>query len=250
MKEIGTISLERLNNGAHYLYMYNVLTRGKADAKIMEKAQLIPLITAFDAAVLQEDADLKISQKSLLTDEITAADDKRDVLYGNYKKIVKSYLDFPDTAMAQAAKVLYQHIKDFGIQPQMQLDKETGLLVNFISDLKTKYTEEIATLALTTFVEQLDAANTQVMSYTIERTEERMGSVAGALKASRAASDDAYRALIKMVNALALVEGDAEYVNFIDYVNTEIKHYKQEVLNGRSNASETTEEEAEEPTES
>ena len=45
MKEIATISLERLNNGAHYLFILNVLSRAQADTKIMEKAQAAPIAT-------------------------------------------------------------------------------------------------------------------------------------------------------------------------------------------------------------
>ena len=70
---------------------------------------------------------------------------------------------------------------------------------------------------------------------------ERTGIVKGALKASRIATDTAYRELVKMTNVLVL--GEADYANFIDYVNTEISHYKQEVINGRSTS--TKEEEVE-----
>ena len=56
----------------------------------------------------------------------------------------------------------------------------------------------------------------------------------GAMKAARTASDEAYRQLVKMVNALALVFGEADYADFIDYVNTEIVHFKREVLNQKA----------------
>lgn len=62
----------------------------------------------------------------------------------------------------------------------------------------------------------------------------------GALKTARTASDDAYRALVKMVNALALVFGEKDYTSFIDYVNTEITHYKHEVLNQKSTSPSTS----------
>ena len=147
------------------------------------------------------------------------------------------------TLPAQAAKVLNQHIKDYSIDPAMQLDQETGLLTNFISDLASKYTEQVATLGLQNFVSELETANNKVQTLTAQRTMERIGIVKGILKASRIATDTAYRELVKMTNALALVLGEADYTNFIDYVNTEISHYKQEVINGRSSS--TKEEEAE-----
>ena len=74
MKEISTISLERMNNGAHFLYVSNILTRAEADSKVKTKAAA--QVAALKAAVAQEDKDLKISQKSLLTDDIAKADRK------------------------------------------------------------------------------------------------------------------------------------------------------------------------------
>ena len=59
------------------------------------------------------------------------------------------------------------------------------------------------------------------------------------MKTARSASDDAYRALVKMVNALALVFGETDYADFIDYVNTEITHYKREVLGQKATATTT-----------
>lgn len=243
MKEIATISPERLNNGAHYQFMTSVLNYAVADEKIAEETHLKPLVQNLTTALAKEDEDLKISKKSLLTDDIAEADNLRDSLYRAYKKAVKTYLDFPIAAQAQAAKVLNQHIKDYGIDPAMQLNQETGLLTNFISDLSTKYTEQVTTLGLQSFVAELSSANNKVQTLTAQRTMERTGIVKGALKASRIATDTAYRELVKMTNALALVLGEADYANFIDYVNAEISHYKQEVINGRSTS--TKEEEVE-----
>ena len=72
-----------------------------------------------------------------------------------------------------------------------------------------------------------------------------MGVTTGALKASRTNSDIAYCALVKIINAFTLVEGKTDYANFIDYVNTEITHYKQEVISGRSASGKEEEKEKE-----
>ena len=234
MKEIATISPERLNNGAHSQFMTSVQNYAVADEKIAEETHLKPLVQNLTTALTKEDEDLKISQKSLLTDDIAEADNLRDSLYRAYKKTVKTYLDFPTAALAQAAKVLNQHIKDYGIDPAMQLDQETGLLTNFISDLSTKYTEQVTTLGLQSFVAELSSANTEVQTLTAQRTMERTGIVKGALKASRIATDTVYREVVKMTNTLTLVLGETDYANFIDNANTEISHYKQKMINGRS----------------
>lgn len=238
MKEIYDINIQRMNNGAHFTFVSNILARAEADTAVKGKAS--ELVSNFKVAVAAEDEALKISQKSLLTDDIAKADIDRDALYAGYKKAVEAFLAMPIADMAQAAKVLAQHIKDYKINTAGQLDKETGLLVNFITDLEDKYSAQVAKLGLTAFVTNLKEANERVRMLTLQRTNEKMGVTVGALKAARTSSDDAYRALVKMVNALALVYGEKDYTAFIDYVNTEITHYKREVLNQKASAPSTS----------
>ena len=238
MKEIYDINIQRMNNGAHFTFVSNILARAEADTTVKGKAS--ELVSNLKAAVAAEDEALKISQKSLLTDEIAKADSDRDALYAGYKKAVEGFLAMPIADMAQAAKILAQHIKDYKINTTDQLDKETGLLVNFISDLEDKYATQVAKLGLTAFVTNLKEANERVRTLTLQRTNEKIGITVGALKTARTASDDAYRALMKMVNALALVFGEKDYTAFIDYVNTEITHYKREVLGQKASAPSTS----------
>lgn len=238
MKEIYDINIQRMNNGAHFTFVSNILARAEADTAVKGKAS--ELVSNFKVAVAAEDEALKISQKSLLTDDIAKADIDRDALYASYKKAVEAFLAMPIADMAQAAKVLAQHIKDYKINTADQLDKETGLLVNFITDLEDKYSAQVAKLGLTAFVTNLKEANERVRMLTLQRTNEKMGVTVGALKAARTASDDAYRALVKMVNALALVFGEKDYTAFIDYVNTEVTHYKREVIGQKAKAPSTS----------
>ena len=238
MKEIYDINIQRMNNGAHFTFVSNILARAEADTTVKGKAS--ELVSNFKAAVAAEDEALKISQKSLLTDEIAKADSDRDALYAGYKKAVEGFLAMPIADMAQAAKILSQHIKDYKINTADQLDKETGLLVNFITDLENKYSAQVAKLGLTAFVTNMKEANERVRTLTLQRTNEKMGVSVGALKTARTASDNAYRAMVKMVNALALVYGEKDYTAFIDYVNTEITHYKREVLGQKSSAPSTS----------
>lgn len=238
MKEIYDINIQRMNNGAHFTFVSNILARAEADTAVKGKAA--DQVNNLKAAVSAEDEALKISQKSLLTDDIAKADIDRDALYAGYKKAVEAFLAMPVADMAQAAKVLAQHIKDYKINTAGQLDKETGLLVNFITDLEDKYSAQVAKLGLTAFVINLKEANERVRMLTLQRTNEKMGVTVGALKAARTSSDDAYRALVKMVNALALVYGEKDYTAFIDYVNTEVTHYKREVIGQKAKAPSTS----------
>ncbi len=228
MKEIGTIALDRMNNGAHFLFVSNILARAEADEKVSTK--VAPQINLLKAAIGEEDAAMKLSQKSLLTDDIAAADKECDAFYSGYKQAVKGFLNLSNESVSKAAKVLNQHIIDYNINPQGQIDKQIGLLINFIADLEGKYQSEVNTLGLTPFVTALKEVNERIRTLKNSRTEERMNITVGAMKAARKAVDNAYRTLVKWVNALALIEGETEYADFIDYVNMEIIHYKREVI--------------------
>ena len=177
MKEISDIYLGRMNNGAHFTYVSNLLARAEGDRAVSTKAAA--QVAALKAAVEQEDADLKLSRKSMLSDEIAAADAKRDDLYVGYKKAVQGFLRLPVEAMANAAKVLSQHIKDYAIDPKMQLDRETGMLKNFIADLEDTYKQQVEALSLGEFVTCMKEANERVNRLLDQRGNEQWGTTVG-----------------------------------------------------------------------
>ena len=237
-KEILPINLVRMNSGAHFEYVSMMLASVQSQAAVKQK--VADLVAALASAIEAEDAALKVSTKSFITDDIAQADQDRDTFYAGYKKAVEGFLHMPVADMAQAAKVLKQHIKDYRINTRAQIDQNTGLLANFIADLEGKYASYVSTLGLTLFVTHMKEANERVRTLVRQRVNERMGITVGALKTARTATDAAYHNLVDMVNALALVNGDADYATFIDYVNVEITRYKREVLNQKASAVDTS----------
>ncbi|MGM9620506.1 MAG: DUF6261 family protein [Bacteroidaceae bacterium] len=228
MKEISNINLTHMANGAHYTYVSDFLARAEADQAVKNKAAAY--LAPFKAAVEQEDANLKLSRKDMLSDEIAKADAERDSLYIGYKNAVQGFLKVSVESMAQAARVLSQHVKDYAIDTKAQLDRETGMLTNLIADLEGKYKPQVEALSLTAYVTNLKAANQRVATLMGTRDDNSAGTVVGALRASRRATDEAYRLLVRMVNSLAMVFGDADYADFIDRTNARIVRYKREVL--------------------
>jgi len=237
--EINKISLERMTNGAHYQFVSQILTKAKANATVVEKASA--QVGVFEKKVAAEDEALKLSRKSQYTEDIAAADSERDTLYSAYCTTVRAFVGNSNAEKDKAARTLQQHITDYAIDTQMQLDRETGMLVNFDADLAGKYAEQVATLGLTAIVAALTAANDTVNELTAQRTDERTGKVAGALKAARIASDAAYRNLVRRIEALWVVEYAEAYDEFIAYANELVKHYKQEALTKRNSKKKTDE---------
>ena len=228
--EIVQTDLSRLNNGAHFQFIKNVSDRLATDTKIKENAVGQAVIKALTEALTTEDKCLVLSQKSLLTDEIAHADKERDTLFTGYRTAVKGFLNMPIAALAKNARELWQHLADYAIDPQMQLERETGLITNFCTDLVGKYATQVQALGLKPYVDALKTANERVETLLVQRTTDNSTKVVGALRTAREASDKAIRDLIKVVNALAILGNPADYAAFIDYMNTLIKRYKEQAM--------------------
>ena len=230
MVDIQAVDFVRINNGAHYEFMKVVSERFAAETTLSANATAKKAIEALAAAVKEEDRCLAISRKSLITDDIKAADDARDDIYSALRKTIKGFLKAPVADVAQAAKELHQCMADYRIDPAMQLDRETGLLHNLIADLETKYAAQVTKLGLGLFVAPLKEANAKVEQFIVARTTAQSAVAAGELRKARLATDAAYRHLVKFVNALAMVSGTSDYDALAKFLNKLIDRYKQEAL--------------------
>ena len=228
MKQINSISLERMSNGSHFLFITDTVGLATADAKV--KTKVTAELTALQTALKAEDDALALSKANLLSGEIKTLDTERDKHYKALRKAIKFFLSHPDAEQVKAAARLEQLLKDYNINPVMQLDRETGLLLNLISDLETKSAADVTALALTPVVQAMKQANDKLREVTRARANDRAVQIVGQLKQAQHASDEAYRTLVQKVNALAVVEGEADYADFISKMNEQVKHYKQEVL--------------------
>ena len=228
--EIVQTDFSHLNNGAHFQFIKNVSDRLATDTKIKENAVGQAVIKALTEALATEDKYLVLSQKSLLTEEIATADKERDTLFTGYRTAVKGFLNMPVAALAKNAHELWQHLADYAIDPQMQLERETGLITNLCTDLVGKYATQVQALGLKAYVDALKTANERVETLLVQRTTDNSTKVVGALRTAREASDKAFRNLSKVVNALAILGNPADYAAFIDFINTLIKRYKEQAI--------------------
>ena len=230
MTDIKTIDLPKLNNGAHYEFMKVVNDRFASETALSANATAKKAIEALAAALKEEDRCLAISRKSLMTEDIREADSTRDDIYRSLRQALSGFAQAPVLDVARAAKTLALCMNSYAIKPSMQLDRETGLLHNFIADLETKYAAEVTKLGLTLYVAPLKEANAKVEQFIVGRTTAQSAIIAGELRAARLATDAAYRHLVKFVNALAMVSDTSDYDALNLFLNEHIDRYKQEAL--------------------
>ena len=230
MIDIQKVDLVGMNNGAHYEFMKVVNDRFAAETTLSTNAAAKKAMEALATALKEEDRCLVISRRNLITDDIRAADKTRDDIFRSLRKAINGFTEAPVADVAKAGKVLKQCVADYAINPAMQLDRETGLLHNFIADLETKYAAQVTKLGLTLYVAPLKEANAKVEQFIVDRTTAQSVIAAGELRAARLATDAAYRHLVKFVNALAMVSGTTDYDALAKFLNEHIDRFKHEVL--------------------
>ena len=228
--EITTIHLPAVSNGAHFVFIESICKRLDSETELLKNEYFKKAADALKAAFNEENRYFALSKKSASTDEILAADADRDTLYSAYYRSVKSFLRVSSADLHTAAKTLWQSLVDYGIKPSMQLERETGAIQNLLDDCEQKYSAEVAKLGLQTVLASLKTANAKVSELLYSRTTEQSKQVAGALRKARQQSDEAFKQVRKVANAMATL-GSAEALKpFADFVNQLIKRYEDEVL--------------------
>ena len=228
--EIETLGLKSVSNGAHFVFIESICKRLDSETELLKNEYFKKVADALKAAFNEENRYFALSKKSASTDEILAADADRDTLYSAYYRSVKSFLRVSSSDLHTAAKTLWQSLVDYGIKPSMQLERETGAIQNLLADCEQKYSAEVAKLGLQTVLASLKTANAKVSELLYSRTTEQSKQVAGALRKARQQSDEAFKQVRKVANAMATL-GSAEALKpFADFVNQLIKRYEDEVL--------------------
>ena len=228
--EITTIHLPAVSNGAHFVFIESICKRLDSETELLKNEYFKKAADALKAAFNEENRYFALSKKSASTDEILAADADRDTLYSAYYRSVKSFLRVSSADLHTAAKTLWQSLVDYGIKPSMQLERETGAIQNLLDDCEQKYSAEVAKLGLQTVLASLKTANAKVSELLYSRTTEQSKQMAGALRKARQQSDEAFKQVRKVANAMATL-GSAEALKpFADFVNQLIKRYEDEVL--------------------
>ena len=228
--EIETLGLKSVSNGAHFVFIESICKRLDSETELLKNEYFKKAADALKAAFNEENRYFALSKKSASTDEILAADADRDTLYSAYYRSVKSFLRVSTADLHTAAKTLWQSLVDYGIKPSMQLERETGAIQNLLEDCEQKYSAEVAKLGLQTVLASLKTANAKVSELLYSRTTEQSKQVVGALRKARQQSDEAFKQVRKVANAMATL-GSAEALKpFADFVNQLIKRYEDEVL--------------------
>ena len=196
------------------------------------------LMGAFVVAQGKEDQAYVIVQGSDLTRQRLEKDRQRDVLYKEIKKTVDTFATltiFPDRQ--EAALRMQPVMQRYKIDPDGGVEAQTVATEQWLEEQLANYNLQQAAQALGIHesINQLKTLNDEIQQLTADRNDERSQKTTAELKTARAATDQAYRGMVLMVNAQAITTSVDPasaamchtYEVLIKSVHETIRYYRQ-----------------------
>lgn len=202
-----------------------------------------PLQTAYTTALSVFDAALKTGGTNPLSNTITELDGLRDDAYSGLAAQIRNSLHHFDPSKVAVAREADIILRKYGNPCALPYLEENGVLHNLIQELRLFHnhqddnrpdvvssdipaTDRLTAIGAIEWLERLDVVNTQFLEAFSARNTAQAEVVTGASKAARTEVDNAYRAVVKRINALAEVNGDADYLSVINALNSLIDRQK------------------------
>ncbi len=182
-------------------------------------SQFTTALTAFDDA-------LKASAINPATAATNNADDARDRSWRGAYGYVGAMREHPDATTADYAEEVRAIFDKYGNPTKLPQTEESGVLHNLLQDLTALESEKRTALALDVWITDLQTKEEAFLAAAAVRTKEAAARQTGIVKETRTTTDTAYRSLVDTVNALVMLNGDADYATFIDHVNAIIERQK------------------------
>lgn len=184
---------------------------------------------SFDEKYTAFDEALKPLKKSELTAKIHELDSQRDEALVGLSAHARAFTTFPDVAKSTAAKQIIAHIEKYGKNLQSKpLQEETGIIINLLQDLATaEMNQALTTIGATEWVTKMRTANESFAQMHNDRTEANGAVEVGKSKQTRQALQEAFKQVVKTINALSFVNGEEPYRNLANAINEEMKNARR-----------------------
>lgn len=229
MKKIKTISLSSLRTEEDFGFLKLIVTE-TANLPKEDGSGSLPALTAaksaFSSAVDAFDAALKDSTKSQCASIAAEADSARDASWRGLNNYLKAITVHPDEEKRSLAVEMKGLCDKYGDPTSLPQTEESGILHNLLQDFDAYLEDVLRSVGADAWVNDLRTKENAFLSAVANRTEEESMRTVGIVKQTRQSADEAYRSLVDLVNALAVVNGDAPYATFINHVNVLIDQQK------------------------
>ena len=194
-------------------------------------ANLSTVWTSFTAAYTAFDDAYAQARRWVQTEDIAKFDTERDDALSAFLTALKALLTSPNQTKQLAAKRLLFIRDKYNLNTGDEYMKETTAVAQMIQEMEATQQplDDLAATGLDDWFADLKAKNEAFLDKMNERTEAQAGQQKGIVRETRLKAEAAYKNVVKLINALAIVEVPEgfDYNRPIDLLNAEIEHYRQ-----------------------
>ena len=205
--------------------------KAQLDTNATLTATMAGVWTAYAAALQAYDDAYAQARRWEQTEDISALDTQRDMALSAYLNALKAMTASPNAQKQQAAKQLMFIREKYSLSASDEYMKETTAIRQMVQEMDASAEAQaaLATTGLDDWFVDLKQKNEDFLAKMNERTDAQAGQQKGVVREARLACEAAYRNVVKLVNALSIVEVPAglDYAPVIDRLNAEIEHYRQ-----------------------
>lgn len=223
--EITSIILPSLRNTGHYQFQTDF-----SSLVIKYTPQALGIVddcANYSILLNNEGIAMVEISKSATTAEIEIGDYNRDFTNRGLSDKVKSSLKHFNPQVREATKKVKVIFDGYGNINPKPYDEESTLINSLIADLRTKLPAEIVTLGIVEWIDELECQNNVFIALESSRNTEEANRTELRMKQTRVEVDAAYKQMVKCINALIVVNGDAAYAEFVKELNTRIGRAKR-----------------------
>lgn len=226
MKKINTLNVKQLRTEECFGYLKQVLAETPNLPSEETPAAQTTAVNAFETAFDAFDTALKASATNPATASATDADVERDQSWRGINAYVKAMCAHPTADIATTAAEAKSLFDKYGDPTSLAQTEESGVLHNLLQDLEAFDSGKRTSLNLDVWIADLKTKEEAFLAAAAQRTEADAARQVGIVKETRTVAESAYRSLVDTVNALAMINGDADYTTFIDHVNAVVERQK------------------------
>lgn len=205
-------------------------------ASILSTVGASPALTAaedaFDEKFEQFDASLENSKVNPAVAEANELDAQRDTLWRLANSYAKVMAQHPTESVAQSSSKVRDIFVKYGDPTYLAQSEETGVLHNLLADIDALESEDKTQSGIQPWYDKLSSVQAEFEDADSRRAQIAGAKTAGVVKQARKEAEAAYKDLVKVVNALVIINGDEPYSEFIDQVNAQMERQSQ-ILNRR-----------------
>jgi hypothetical protein len=223
MKKINQTDYSRFRNNEHA--QFHTVIRDEITAETPQKLGVIKFYQSYLDALALELTSIEVEQGSQHTKTIEDSDLYRDQLYRSFVLHIQSGLIDYEPGIKEAAKRIMRIVDQVGDMRKQPYNQESETLTSLINQLGNNYAADVALCNATVKLSKLDEANKSFVANFGTRATEASVRVSGDVRAARVVVDEVFKNICNVINAMVLLNGDADYSAFIDKLNYQVDYY-------------------------